>query len=186
MSRFTDNERFRKLLLSYPGKAIQFLYDLYYESLVKISEKLTHNRKASEDVVQETFIHVWEKHQWLGQQHDKSIQHYLIKVVRNKSISFYKKNLRENESHAKYHDGSLASLIEYSTEANIIELEKRTDIRQVIFTFPQREKECLLFSIDEDMGAEQIAERLKISKKAVERSLTSAHKRLRKYWLSIK
>jgi DNA-directed RNA polymerase specialized sigma subunit len=35
--------------------------------------------------------------------------------------------------------------------------------------------------IDEEMTTQQIADRLNVSKKAVERSLTSANRRLRKY-----
>ena len=181
-----NNERFRKLLFSYPGKAIQFLYDLYYHSLINISERLTHNRKASEDIVQETFIHVWEKHELLSQQHDSSIQYYLVRVVKNKSISFYKKDMRLIESRKKYLHGSTFNPVEYSAEANIIALEVHKEIRRVISTFPRRERECFLMSVEEEMTNKQTAERLGISVKAVERSLTSANKRLKRYWLFAK
>jgi predicted DNA-binding protein YlxM (UPF0122 family) len=36
--------------------------------------------------------------------------------------------------------------------------------------------------LDEELSTDQIASKLNVSKKAVERSLTSANKRLRKYW----
>jgi DNA-directed RNA polymerase specialized sigma24 family protein len=38
--------------------------------------------------------------------------------------------------------------------------------------------------IEEEMSPGQIAEELEITKKAVERSLTSGTKRIRQYWLS--
>ena len=184
MSDSINDANFRKLLFSYPGKAVQFLYDLYYHGLVNISERLTHNHKASEDIVQETFVHVWERHQWLGQHHGKSIQHYLVRVVRYKSISLYKKNLRLIESRTKYLNGNSFNRVEYSAETNIITQEIHKEIRRIISTFPQREKECFLLSVDDEMTNKQIAEHFKISVKAVERSLTSANKRLKKYWLS--
>lgn len=183
MSDAIDNERFRKLLLSLPGKAIEFLYNHYYHSLVNIARTLTHDQEASEDIVQETFILVWEKHKWLGQHHDKSIQHYLVRVVKNKAITYYKKNIRILDSRIKYMNGNSFPLNDPSVEANIIELEISREIREIISTFPRREKECLLMKIDKEMTTEQIAVELNVSKKAVERSVTSANKRLRRLWL---
>jgi len=177
-----DSERLRKLLLAYPAKAILYLYDLYFDHLVTISGKLTHNDKASQDIVQETFIHVWERYEWLGQQHDQSIERYLLKVVRNKSITYYKKNLRISESRIKYFQDNPENLVEDSAEVGWIVLEVRNEIRRVISTFPPREKECYLMSRDENMSNEQIAQRLKISSKAVERCITSANKRLKKHF----
>jgi RNA polymerase sigma-70 factor (ECF subfamily) len=184
MSGFLENERFRKLLLSFPGKAIEFLYDQYYQSLVNIARRLTHDQKASEDIVQETFLHVWENHKQLGQYHERSIEHYLVRVVKNKAISRYKHTLQLNERKIEFINGYSFNSNDPSVEDQIIKTEVNSQIRQIINSFPKRERECLLMKLDEEMTTEQIAERLKVSKKAVERSITSANKRLRKYWSS--
>ena len=182
MSGVVDEERFRNLLLSFPAKAIVFLYDQYYHSLIKIARGLTHDQSASEDIVQETFVHVWENHKLLGQHHDRSIQHYLVRVVKNKSISYYKRMLERQEQKAIYLNGQRLDTRDHSIETDIIQLEINHELRRIIVTFPRREKECLLMKIDEEMTLDQIAKRLNVSKKAVERSLTSANKRLRQYW----
>ncbi len=184
MSGFIENERFRKLLLSFPGKAIEFLYDQYYYSLVSIARRLTHDQKASEDIVQETFLHVWENHKQLGQYHERSIEHYLVRVVKNKSISRYKRTLQLNERKIEFFNGYSVHSNDPSIEDQIIQVEIDKEIRQLITSFPRRERECLLMKLDEEMTTEQIAERLNVSRKAVERSITSANKRLRKYWSS--
>ena len=80
-------------------------------------------------------------------------------------------------------NGNSFPLNDPSVEANIIELEISREIREIISTFPRREKECLLMKIDKEMTTEQIAVELNVSKKAVERSVTSANKRLRRLWL---
>ncbi len=177
-----DEARFRNLLLSFPAKAIAFLYDQHYHSLIKIARSLTHDHKASEDIVQETFVHVWENHKRLGEHHERSIQHYLVRVVKNKSISHYKRTLERHEQKALYLNGQRLAARDHSIETEIIQSEISREIRRVIVTFPKREKECLLMKMDEEMTLEQMAERLNVSKKAVERSLTSANKRLRQYW----
>jgi RNA polymerase sigma factor (sigma-70 family) len=184
MSGILDNERFRKLLFSYPGKAIEFLYQFYYHRLLNISNRLTQNKKVSEDIVQEAFVLVWEKHKELGQHHEKSIEHYLVRVVKNMSITYYKKNYRLQESQIKYMNGNRFVSIEHSVEINVIEAEIYHELRNTIASFPKRERECLFMKIDDEMNNDQIAASLKVSVKAVERSLTSARKRLRMYWLA--
>lgn len=181
MSGLLDNKRFRKLLLAWPEKAIAFLYDSYYESLIVIAEKRTGDRKASEDIVQETFTLIWQNRNWLGQQHKKSIQNYLFKVVKNKSISFYRKKVKKDADRMKYLNGCAIDPIENPAEANIILTERGNSIDLIISGFPRRERECLIMRFHKEMAIEEIAKQLNISKKAVERSLTSARKRLKKY-----
>lgn len=182
MADFLENERFRKLLLSFPGKAIEFLYSHYYHSLVSIARRFTHDQKVSEDIVQETFVHVWQNHRQLGQYHERSIEHYLVRVVKNKAISRYKRTLHLNEKKIEFINGHSFNSSDSSIEDEIIKIEINSEIRQIINSFPRREKECLLMKLDEELTPEQIAERLHVSKKAVERSITSANKRLRKHW----
>ena len=182
MSDILDNERFRKLLLSLPGKAVEYLYHHYYHSLLRLARSLTQDVRAAEDIVQETFVLVWEKHKWLGQYHEKSIQHYLVRVVKNKAITHYKKSLQFRNHKIEYINGNNFSLSESSIETNIIEAETRRALKKIIETFPTKERECLLMKLNDELTNEQIAIKLNVSIKAVERSVTSAYKRLRKQW----
>lgn len=181
-----DNERFRKLLLSLPGKAIEILYDQYYNTLIRIARFLARDEKVAEDIVQETFLHVWENYKKLGQYHHQSILSYLIKVVKNKAIAHFRNTIRHNQHSVEYFNGAVVDNAHPSIETRIIRLEINHEIRQLIATFPKRERECLLLKMDEELSVRQIAERLQVSDKAVERSLTSANKRFRKYWRSKK
>lgn len=52
-----NNHDIRKLLLSYPRRAIRILCDNYYKSLLKIAYNLTHDRDAAKDIVQDTFAY---------------------------------------------------------------------------------------------------------------------------------
>lgn len=181
MAGFIENERFRKLLYAFPSKAIEFLYDQYYRSLVSIAKKYTHDQKASEDIVQETFLHVWENHKQLGQHHERSIEHYLVRVVKNKAITFYKRSLQINVQKMEFFKEAPCSA-DLSIEDKIIKCEVENEIRHIIKTFPRREQECLMMKLNEELSTEQIALRLGVSKKAIERSITSGNKRLKKYW----
>lgn len=178
MSGFIDNERFRKLLLAVPAKAIRLLYDHYYQLLFNVALTHLHDRKAAEDIVQETFIHVWEKRRKLAQPDARSFKHYLFRVVRNKAISRYKDTLKRNRVNARKDHSSAGQI---SVEEHMISQETTWEIRDLILSFPPRETECLLLRIDESLTTKEIAARLKVSTKAVERSLTSATKRIKNY-----
>jgi RNA polymerase sigma factor (sigma-70 family) len=176
-----NNEFFRNLLFSWPEKALALLYQEYYHKLIRVADMHTHNRQASEDVLQEVFADIWQKHKILGRLRNQSIQTYLIKAIEYHSITSYKRNSKKGERERQYFYDTAGSALEYPAEAAIISKEKHTFIRLVIGTLPPREKECLLLQIDYRMSVADIARRLGISKKAVERNLTSAKKRLRKF-----
>lgn len=181
MPETLDNERFRLLLRTVPGKAIAFLYEHYYEGLVRLSLRFIDGRTAAEDIVQETLIHVWEEHKVLSNHHEVPIQFYLARVVKNKSITYYKKELRLQENYAQFLNGSRVSGLAQTAEQLIIERETAERIQSLINTFPNREKQCLAMKLERMMTTKEIAAELGVTVKAVERSLTSAHKRLRKW-----
>lgn len=184
MSDIRDNERFRKLLLSLPEKAIKLLYDEYYHSLVRIARELTGDEIVAKDIAQEAFVAVWENARKLAQYHPESIQHYLVRIVRNKSVDHFRENVLLSITVDNFLNNHVAAT-EPSVESQIIRFETNRQVRQLIRTFPRREKECLLFRLDEDLSPAQIADRLSISVKAVERALTSGKKRLRRKWASL-
>jgi RNA polymerase sigma-70 factor (ECF subfamily) len=184
MSEAFDNDRFRKLLLKLPVKAIELLYDHYYDSLLLLARNLTKDEIASKDVVQDTFTHIWEMREQLSKSHERSIEHYLVRVVKYKSITYYHQLKREIVEKRKLVNGHEFSRTEKSIEEKIIRQEVVQQVRELISSFPNRERECLLMRLEDEMQYSQIAEKLGITQKAVERNLTSAYKRLREHWLN--
>lgn len=182
MSGTIDNARLRKLLLSYPDKAIEILYDLYYDNLLRVALLLTHEEDVAEDIVQETYLHVWENNRKLGRQRKQSILPYLVKVVKNKSIAYFRDDVRTSTYKMEYEKDAWLVGQPPSIETRIIRKEVSREVRELISTFPRSERECLLLRMDEELPAKAIGARLGVTEKAVERSLGCAYKRLRKYW----
>lgn len=179
MPDHVHNHEIRKLLLSCPGKDIKILYDQYCKSLLKIAYRLTHDHDASKDIVQEAFAYLWKNARELGNHHERSIQHYLVRIVRNKSVNYYNENVALGQRKIRLMNGHTFGLAEQSIEARIIQVEITEEIFEIIARFPKRERECLMMKIEEELHNEEIALRLGVGVKAVEKSLTSAKKRLR-------
>jgi RNA polymerase sigma-70 factor (ECF subfamily) len=180
MSAAPDNDHFLKLLRAWPDKAIQLLHYYYYDSLVRLSHSKTHDEKASEDIVHEALIEVWKNHRRIGQNPELLIVPYLLTIVKNKSAAFYNKSMKLRERQLAHCNHELISDTP-SRENELITAEKQNAIIRILSTFPLREKECLTLKFYQDMSNEDVAQRLKITTKAVERSVTRAYKRFRKY-----
>jgi RNA polymerase sigma factor (sigma-70 family) len=173
-----ENERFRKLLLVFPSKAIELLYEFYYEKLIQIASRLTHDSHVAEDIVQDVFLYIWKQHKELSKDHKDTIENYLIKAVKNRSFTYYSKH---SKVQAKNNE-----LLEYimlendlTNEGELEYAEKIKLVRDTISEFPKMERECLLHRLD-GLSTHEIAVHFGITVKAVERSITSAKKRLQK------
>jgi RNA polymerase sigma factor (sigma-70 family) len=180
MPDHVNNFEIRKLLHSYPSRAIQILYDHYHKVLLKIAFNLTHDMDASKDIMQETFTYIWQNAKELGNSHERSIQHYLVRIVRNKSISYYNENVALSKRKIRLLNRPIPSLTADAIETQIVQLEVTQEILDMIAAFPKRERECLMLKIEEELHNEEISLRLGVGIKAVEKSLTSAKKRLRR------
>lgn len=64
--------------------ALRELVDLYYHQLCVFSVQFTESLQESEDIVQELFVHLWEKHLYRGVANLKA---YLFISVRNRSVA---------------------------------------------------------------------------------------------------
>lgn len=174
-----DNSRFRKLLLVHPTAAVRLLHGFYAKNLFHLAQRMVRDRDAAKDIVQDTFLVIWANRKKLAQQHDRSVEHYLVRIVRNKAVSYYYRSRRLRSL-----DLLLSGRYDEpydSPDAGSIQSEIIAQIRQAILTFPLRERQCLLMKVDQQLSVEQMAVQLGITKKAVERNITSAYKRLRRW-----
>jgi len=174
MTRIDDN-RFRRLLLSYPAGAVRVLSDVCYRDLYNTAIRKVRDHEIARDIVQETLLLVWKNRKELSQDHPKPILCYLTRVVCNKAITWHNKQKRMQRL-----DELEPSLqLSFEMETNILRSDFFQQLRDVIQTFPNRERECLTLKMEHQMTLREMAFVLKVSEKAIERSLTNGFKRIR-------
>lgn len=177
MSAFIESDSFRDLIRKWPDYALSLLYKEYYSRLLHIAERKTNNRKASEDIVQEAFLEVWKKSNWIADQKDMLIGPYLVGIVRHKAISFFHQSVREvSRSPDLMHE----VMNSYSSwESRIIQENTNARLRIIVAALPVKERECIQMKYFQEMSNEAIARELGISKKTVEKYITRGLKILR-------
>lgn len=182
MPTVIDNSRFRTLLRVYPAGAIRLLYDFHAKPLVAAATRMVRDRQVAVDIVHDAFMVVWDRRESLYDD-KRSIEHYLMRVVKYKAIDHCCRQTRVKrlDDWLSVYGEPPAPDEPDDNEYDILEL-----VRQRIQTFPRREKQCMLLKIDHRFSPDETAQMLMITRKAVERSLTSALKRLRKWGKSLK
>jgi RNA polymerase sigma-70 factor (family 1) len=167
MTRPTSYQQFKDLFQSLYGELCNYAYSFLLDDA------------AAEDVVQETFIKLWEKHsEMIG---IPNINAYLFRAVRNNSISALRKlNTTANASKA------ISYTLATETEPEAFAKEALTPyyeqfLYEAIASLPPQCREVFTCCKLKGMSQQQTATQLGLSVKTVENYMGRALKLLRKY-----
>lgn len=155
-------------------KAFQQLFEKEYEGLCRYAYTYLHDEHAAEDVVQETFVKIWE-----GKRHlleDSSIRFYLFTAVRNNSISYLRKI---KTAATTYTDTTPEPEPEPSLSASQlqgIEDENARQIAEALNRLPPKCREVFLLVKWQGLSYKDTAAALGLSVKTVENQMGKAIK----------
>lgn len=151
------------------------VYRKYYIPLCYYCLRYVENFEDSEEIVQELFLKLWEKHETL--EINSSLNAYLYRAVQNYALNFLsKKKTKEKYIIAKGHqspdtiDNGLGKLEEE---------ELRSILKLAVLKLPEKRRRIFELSRFEGLKYGKIASQLSISVKTVESQMTKALKYLR-------
>lgn len=149
------------------------LFSEYYESLVRFAEKYIFDQHASEDLVQELFIHVWE--QASRMEIKTSIKAYFYQAIRNKCLN-YLKSLKVKDKHNLLY---IDALIHGDDDAELYDPEIIEKIKGAIDELPPQMSKVFKLKLLEGLKQDEIAAELNISVNSVKTHLKRARVKLR-------
>jgi RNA polymerase sigma-70 factor (ECF subfamily) len=152
---------------------LESLYNRYYEALVFFGQKYIPCQDVVEDIVQESFIKLWEKRKSFF--HEASVRSFLYKAVRNACIN----QLEHIKVCKEYEKKSIAAESNNDNYLNhIIEEEVNRTIAETVQELPESSRLIYLLSLKGVKNAE-IAEDLNISVNTVKTQKQRATKYLK-------
>jgi len=162
--------------------AFELLFKLYHKPLIHFARVYLKRLELAEEVVQETFIKVWEARSSLDE--TKSIKAFLYRCVHNNSINLIKKRKidglltieLQKELHTRLGILSLDVQDDYFDHLELGELEDA--IERAIEKLPSQCKEVFMLSRFKEMTYQQIATHLSISINTVKTQLSRAFQKL--------
>ena len=155
-------------------KALKEIFDTYYKSLCIYSVQFTEHEQESEDIVQDLFIRIWEKHLY---RNITQLSMYLFFAVRNQSIAYARRHALfediedlEKESYTEWNDDFSEEEIE----------QKRRQLHDTLKKLSSKEYAVLTEIIINNKQYKQVAQEMKISVNTVKTHLRRAMETLRK------
>lgn len=155
--------------------AFKELYERYSGLLYVQALKKTKNEDEAKDIVQETFITLWNKRTELN--FHSSFSSYLFKTVHNRALNIF--------VHQKYHDDYIISLQNYlnqaPAEADFLFREKELAqvIDRAVCALPEKMREVFQLSRYEHLTHKEIADKLGISELTVKTQVKRALRAIR-------
>ena len=154
---------------------IEFLFKQHYKKLYRVAYQVVNDEAAADDIVQEVFIHIWNKKDELTI--STTIEGYLVKSTVNRALNYLEKNKRvlkvEFSNQIEYDQ---AFGLEDSLEIDNEMFQKL--INKSLDELPPKCKAIFVLSRFENMKNKEIAEHLDISIKTVENQMTIALSKL--------
>ena len=171
---YTDSEIVKELALE-NRDVFEYLFRTYYSQLCRFSMKYVRQKEATEEIVQDIFLYLWEKRHTLNI--TQSLKAYLYTAVRNRSLNHIKANMNRVEM-----GGELSEQEQpiYDPQSEALDPQQlRKEITKAIEMLPPKCRAIFDLSKNAGLTYQEIAEELDISKKTVEAQMSIALKKLR-------
>lgn len=157
--------------------AFETFFRLTYSRLCSYAFGIIHNRDEAEDIVQSTFLKVWEQKDFWDD--FESAKAYMYRSVRNRALNHKKHEKVKRASRSEIR----SRMAEWKTPLDCESARKRKMeiIQKGIRKLPTRRREIFKMSRESGLTYREIADTLGISIKTVETQIGRSLKYLRAY-----
>lgn len=151
------------------------LFKEYFNPLVNFVNRYLHNFENSREVVQMTFVKLWENRS--NFEIKNSTKSYVYQTAKNAMIDFVRKN--KNHLNAFEIEGALANELADSSSNHLDPYIVRSAIEKCLRDLKPKNREIFELNKFEGLTYEEIADYLQISKRSVEDNIAKTLKFLK-------
>ena len=159
--------------------AFSKLFHRLYPRMIKFCWRYTQTKSVAQDIVQESFIKLWNKRSNIDPA--QSILAYIYQIVRNNSLNHLRDNSTDDIAIGDLPKNALKST-EYVPEVTTAEDKNGKQMLKFIDRLPERQREAIRLSRFEGLDHEEIAYVMNISPRTVNNHIVAALKTLRTDW----
>ncbi|QJB34871.1 RNA polymerase sigma-70 factor [Chitinophaga oryzae] len=169
---YTDDHLWRQITLD-DQDAFTAVYHRYWKVLYLRARNMLSDSDLAQDIVQEVFISLWHRRQEVEILHLKA---YLFQAVRFQEL----KALRNLKSDTNFYE-RLAHISKDLLQHEPMAFKELDSVLQrVMATIPEDQRAIFSMSRDEGLTYREIADRMEISVKTVEKKISQALRTIRK------
>ena len=171
---FTD-EKLVSLLKKGDEIAFKILYDRYKVQLANNLYVLFRSEDLAEDVIQETYITLWEKRESL--ESDKSLKSYIFTIAANKAKNIFRRSETDNNIKNQllaFHSEEYNPILD-----NIYKHENLIFLENLLNKLTPQQQSVIKLSKIELKSYKEISKILGISEQTVASHIRDAHKKIK-------
>lgn len=160
-------------------KAYEAVYNEFFGVLYHLCLNYIHDARVSEEIVQDTFLKIWEIRETLNEQ--VNIRNFLYTITKNNCLNY----LRNQKISLKHQENIKYLEMQFNYEAleklgNYLQFEElRNKIEEAVDMLPAEIRETFRLSRFEELSYREIADKQVISIKTVEARISKALRILR-------
>jgi RNA polymerase sigma-70 factor (ECF subfamily) len=151
-------------LIAGDRSAYSFVFTAYYKDFVLFATRFTHELNSAEEIVQDTFVELWEGHESVRV--NISLKSYLLKIVRNKCIDWYR-HKKIMQTHTDFIMESPPLFI-CDTDSYILYSELHQQIEATLDKLPEDVSETFRLNRNKGLKYHEIADLLGVSVRTIE------------------
>lgn len=143
------------------------IYDLYYESIRSFAYFKTGDTSQADDVVQETFLKIWSMR-------DKVRQQTLKPLLYTIAGNIIKNNFKHNQIVYQFERQSVSENTSEAADSAMLTDEFNQKLQKALAEIPEGPRIVFLMNRIEGLTYNEIAQRLNLSVKAIEKRMSEA------------
>ena len=162
--------------------AFRQVFRLLYPRLKGYCRFFIPDKEQAEDIIQESFIALWEKRKTIDP--SKSVENFIFVIVRNRCLNYLRqKNLEEGKINI---DNLQVAELQYLYNLDFNQKEEKSleelliqSFQQTVDTLPDKMKQVFIKCKIEGKKQQEVADELSISLKMVEKHIAKAKQHIR-------
>lgn len=157
-------------------KALKELFDYYYGKLLEIAKFYVKDHSASQEIVSDVFIKLWNNRANIGAV--ENITAYLYVAIKRQSLNFIRDN--KKRKHYPLDGGMNNAFIEIKSPEKILLSKEFVEVlNDAVQALPSKCRIVYSLVKDDGMKYQEVADALNISVKTVEMHVGKALKRIK-------
>jgi RNA polymerase sigma-70 factor, ECF subfamily len=161
------------------GDALGELYDRFSPLLLALGRRILGDAEEAEDIVQETFVHLWRRATRYDPQ-KSSVSTFLVLVTRSRAIDRLRTRQVVDRTLGQV---GLEPSATFDTSGDgvsrVMNLERRKRVQQELATLPEEQRQVLELAFFDGLTQREIAERTRIPLGTVKTRTLLAMRKLR-------
>lgn len=165
------------------SRALRDIMDVYQKRLYKYALQYVKNEFVAEEIVEDVFVALWNKHTELKDVED--ISGFLLVITRNLCLNYLRKERLEMTDLSSlteeqiYQRGNLY-VLEDETLCSLVSKDYEAKLNNVLNKLPEKTRQIFLLSRRDGLKNKEIAEKMQLLEKSIEYHITKALLEIRK------